>query len=317
MKLLHILNGDSTRMTIEHSGVPGRFVSWSDVLHEGPTPYGVSDVEWRRIRAGHLASLGFDTADVETQYAAEHDALETWPAYDEVVFWFEHDLYDQLILIRHLDWLSKIADRGGTRFSLVCGSRYLGCLESTEFPPLFEARQPITDDQIQLGIRAWRAFRDNDPTGLEPFAASSSEALPFLAGAIRRHLEDFPSRENGLSRSESQILRTMEQGESVPAGVFAATSRLEERIFMGDVTFWAIVRRLASAPHPLIALNTQPRSEALPTGSMQLTDAAHDVLEGRADHIALNGIDRWMGGAHLTTSHYWRWTGQNLVKAEG
>ena len=32
------------------------------------------------------------------------------------------------------------------------------------------------------------------------------------------------------------------------------------------------------------------------------------VLEGRADHVALNGVDRWIGGVHLTgTSIPWRW----------
>jgi hypothetical protein len=32
------------------------------------------------------------------------------------------------------------------------------------------------------------------------------------------------------------------------------------------------------------------------------------VLEGRADHVSLNGIDRWIGGVHLTgTEVPWRW----------
>jgi len=32
------------------------------------------------------------------------------------------------------------------------------------------------------------------------------------------------------------------------------------------------------------------------------------VLAGRADQIALNGIDRWIGGVHLTgRDGGWRW----------
>jgi hypothetical protein len=32
------------------------------------------------------------------------------------------------------------------------------------------------------------------------------------------------------------------------------------------------------------------------------------VLEGRADHVGLNGIDRWIGGVHLKgDSVEWRW----------
>ena len=32
-------------------------------------------------------------------------ALEPYQDHEEVVFWFEHDLLDQLLLIRHLWWL--------------------------------------------------------------------------------------------------------------------------------------------------------------------------------------------------------------------
>ena len=81
---------------------------------------------------------------------------------------------------------------------------------------------------------------------------------------------------------------------------------------MGDSTFWTIATRLASAPHPLIALDVQPMPDRLPTGSMRITDIGREVLTGQADHVTLNGLDRWMGGAHLTPSHHWRWDGQGL-----
>jgi hypothetical protein len=42
------------------------------------------------------------------------------------------------------------------------------------------------------------------------------------------------------------------------------------------------------------------------------------VLAGQADHLALNGIDRWLGGAHLRAGGpIWRWDAaqQRLVSA--
>ena len=33
----------------------------------------------------------------------------------------------------------------------------------------------------------------------------------------------------------------------------------------------------------------------------------HQVLNGDADHVILNGIDRWLGGVHVTTRSLWRW----------
>jgi len=42
------------------------------------------------------------------------------------------------------------------------------------------------------------------------------------------------------------------------------------------------------------------------------------VLAGQADRVALLGIDRWLGGTHLTPAATWRWdpaTGQLTLPA--
>jgi hypothetical protein len=39
-----------------------------------------------------------------------------------------------------------------------------------------------------------------------------------------------------------------------------------------------------------------------------VTPAGRRVLRGEADHVALNGIDRWIGGVHLVGEEArWRW----------
>lgn len=316
MRIIHITNGDSTRVGLERSSVPGTFHSWHDVLHSGPTPAGLSRAEWRRLRAAHIAAGDPEgAASILKDYERGDAALESWRDHDEMVFWFEHDLYDQVILLHHLDWLSRIEIRGSTTFSLVCGDRYLGPLPPEQFPPLFDRRQPIADVQIDVGKRGWAAFCAPDPAALESFAAGDTAALPFLAGALRRHFEDYPSSINGLSRSEAQILSVVDGGVSSPAALFAAWTRMEDPIFMGDSTFWAIVEGLATGRQPLLRLDVQPRADRLPTGSIAVTDAGRDVMSARADHVALNGIDRWMGGVHLTPSRFWRWNGARLVTA--
>jgi len=317
--MLHIVNGDSTRMGLERSTVPGTCASWGDVLHEGPTPAGVAPEEWRRVRVEYLASrdgtdLDEHFAHVARQYEREDAALASWPGHDEVVFWFEHDLYDQLILIRHLDWLSRISDRHGTRFSVICGSTYLGPLKPEQLAGLFPTRTPIAEAQVQLGRRAWRAFCAPEPHALELVAKSDTSALPFLAGALVRHFEDYPSIENGLSRSEAQILKAIDAGASTIHDAFGACAKMEERVFMGDVTFWTIASRLASAPHPLMDVPNGPVGHGFPDGQVALSDVGREVLAGQVDHVRLNGIDRWMGGVHLTASKSYRWNGERLIE---
>ena len=326
MAILHVTNGDSARVGLERSGLPGTFIAWPDILHEGPTPL-LDGEEWMRVRSRYLVSCGYAPAGeavdgVLPEYRARTAALESYADHDEVVFWFEHDLFDQLLLIRHLWWLgAKGANgangagaegAGATRFSLVCGQEYLGMLMPDEFPPLFDVRQPITGAQIDLGTRAWTAFTNADPMGLLPLAAGEHAALPYLAGAIRRQLEEFPSTANGLARSERQILQVLSEGLRTPEEAFVEAARLEDHIFMGDTSFWTIVRRLSEGPRPLVTAAVQPREGRLPSGTLALTTDGAAVLAGRSDHVALNGIDRWLGGARLTSERLWRWTGSTL-----
>ena len=55
--ILHVLNGDATRLPLEHSSVEGTFSVWADALHDGPVPSGVSDDELARLRAKHWAVM--------------------------------------------------------------------------------------------------------------------------------------------------------------------------------------------------------------------------------------------------------------------
>ena len=329
MSILHVTNGDSARVLLERSGVPGIVMAWADVLHEGPTPL-ASGAPWLEARARYFTPAGGDHppdafAEEFLRAYRDNDArLEAFADHDEVIFWFEHDLFDQLLLIRHLWWMGERGARTArvaTRFSLVCGSDYLGMLRPAEFPPLFETRQPITAAQIDLGTRAWQAFTAADPMGLVPLAAADHAELPFLRGAVRRHLEEFPAAGNGLARSERQILEVLSEGPRTPEEAFVEASRLEEHIFMGDLSFGTIVRRLSGGPRPLITAHVQPRPGRLPAGTLVLTADGAAVLAGRADHVALNGVDRWLGGVRLvagsrtapTSTRLWRWTGSTLT----
>jgi hypothetical protein len=53
--------------------------------------------------------------------------------------------------------------------------------------------------------------------------------------------------------------------------------------------------------------------------SVALTDTGRDVLDGRSDLVAANGIDRWVGGVHLHGHEVpWRYDeGREAVRAVG
>jgi hypothetical protein len=309
--MLHVLNGDATREKLERAGLPGEFTVWADPLHEGPVP-DVREPELRAIRAVHLAE-GYDETPENALRELErwYRALERYPEHEEVVFWYEHDLFDQLILIRHLDWLSRL-DAGATRFTMVPADDYLGPQAPERLAALFTRRRDVTAQQIETGTRAWALFRAADPTPLVDWVnGGGAAALEFLPAALRRHLEEFPSTRDGLSRTERQLLEAVAGGHHRFTDAFVASQHMEDAFFLGDSGFWLIARRLAHAAQPVLTI-TSDAVAVVHDARLALTSVGDDVLAGRADHIRLNGIDRWLGGAHLTTARSWRWDGARL-----
>lgn len=67
-----------------------------------------------------------------------------------------------------------------------------------------------------------------------------------------------------------------------------------------------MVRRAVPGAHP-VALDWGPADARPFPRAMRLTPLAREVLAGRRDWIAENGIDRWVGGVHLMPGNVWRW----------
>jgi hypothetical protein len=312
---LHVTNGDSVQ--IRDTGLEGEVLTWKDALHEGPVPGGLTLDELRPVRAHYLASLDHLAERAIIGDLERRDrTLAEFRERSEVVLWFEHDLYDQLQLLQILDWFSH-QDRGGTRLSLISTDTYLGALRPERLLPLYSMRQEVTAAQLHMASRAWSAFCAPDPRGLVPFSLHAVPELPYLPGALQRHLEEFPAVESGLSRTQRQILENLEGGASSAAALFIACQKREERIFMGDLIFFSFLRRMASIPVPLLRLADTPGDRAaFGRSQAEITPHGSAVLHDAADHVLLNGIDRWLGGVHLhcqpggPQNAVWRWNTQ-------
>jgi hypothetical protein len=212
-----------------------------------------------------------------------------------------------------LDWFSR-QNLGDVKLSLICIGSYpgldrfvgLGQLTADQLESLVGTRLPVTEAQFRLARAAWNAFTSPDPTAIERLIAADTSALPFIAGAFRRHLEQFPSLDAGLSRTERQALSILhEQGSISGRRLFVAVQRMEEQIFMGDGSFYRMMADLSASRHPLVQISDTPDAGL---GTVTITDVGRSVIEGRSDHIELNGIDRWLGGVHLKGENAaWRW----------
>lgn len=315
--MLHITDGESVAGTLRQSTVPGEVRIFGDLMYEGPAPAGLSDAEWWDMRSRFLSeNRGLTLAETRQAVRAYEDSLDAISNRDETVLWMDHRLSDQLILIMLLEWFYRL-HRGRSTLSLICVGHYpgmenfvgLGHLTGEQLASLADTRSPVSEAEFALASVAWNAFTSPVPSDIELVLARDTSALPFLAPALRRHLEQFPSVENGLSRTERQALSVLRDRGPLPAlRLFFAVQKMEDPLFMGDLSFFAILRELASAHFPLIQMESYAGNLPSESSAVTLTEFGSRVLDLQDDHVKLNGIERWLGGVHLTgTDAVWRW----------
>jgi hypothetical protein len=317
-RFLHVANGTSTTRTIRSAGIPGTLSIWADPLHDGPVPGGLTDAELLHVRARHLAGPR-DQADIDPvndlrQWRATIDRHES---YDEFVLWFEHDLFDQLNLIQLLTFIRARVPVAKV-VSLVCIGSFpghprfkgLGELTSDELSPLLETRQRVSEAQYSLAELAWQAFREPTPEALDDLLQRDTAALPYLAAAVARFLQEYPWTTDGLSRTERRLLQLAATGTGDLPAAWSRMDDGEEVYYITDMSMTGLVETLSRTSPPLLTIAAGPRSDAGERlqGSVTLTDTGRAVLAGRQDRVAACGIDRWLGGVHVSSdTDLWRW----------
>ena len=316
--MLHIHNGGSTAGTLREFGFPGEHKAFQEVLMEGPAPGWVSRDEWLQVRAGFLTGTYDLELDKCKDDLREQEAwLRGFSIHEEAILWFEHDLFCQINLIYLLDWFSQ-QSLGRTRLSLVCVDAFpgvedfrgLGQLTGEQLASLFDTRHEVTDAELQLAARAWKAYCSADPREITRLVKDDTSAMPFLRRAFSLHLERFPSAKNGLGRIENTALEMISTGPIRFNQLFPAFAKSESAYGLGDSQFWFALQRLGNANDPLINISVPDESALKPDSyhdaSFGLTETGIAVLAGERDFIEINGIDLWLGGTHLIDD-MWRW----------
>ena len=291
---LHVANGHCTTRLIEAAGLPGRTSIWADALHDGPVP-DVRDEELVRIRAAFIAG-GLDVSpdDVEADLKQWREVVDDDDRYDELVLWFEHDLFDQLNLIQLLARVGR--DRRIRKpVSLISIDRYpghphfkgLGELTPADIAALYDTRRPVTPQQFRLAADAWDAFRSGQRARLDALLSDNTSALPFLAPALRRHLAEAGSEpgglhpngqsprvgDAGLTRSERRLIEQLAAGPLDIHTAFAGMHAGETAYYITDSSFWQMVKGLAARSPALIDVNVTAMPadrRALPSGTLSL-----------------------------------------------
>jgi len=298
--VLHLLNGDAT-LAVFPPTLPGRRAVWRDIMVEGPA------VDDAAVRAAWLGPrLGVTPDEYERGWRAGQAALARAADDDEVILWFEQDLFCAVNLWFVITHLPSTASLWLVFPPLTGTFAGLGRGTGAELVDLFERRRPLDPAERAEAASLWHSYAARDPTAL----SETDAALPFAREAIRLHLGRFPSIAPGLDEIETATLHAVGAGAHAFADLFRAVPQTPPHRShgMGDLQYAAALRDLV----PLIAI--EDTAAPFTTWRIALTAHGADVLAGRRDGWAARTLDRWLGGVHLRRGHPgWRWDGRRLV----
>jgi hypothetical protein len=179
----------------------------------------------------------------------------------------------------------------------------------------------LTDNQLELGRLAWQAYCSPDPTAIEQLLKTDTSPLPFLSNALDAHLKRFPSTKNGLGKIENRSVDLIHGGLNRFIDLFPRFVQSEPIYGLGDAQLYLALRQLSRLRKSLLTETNGNDSvdsldaEGIRRISFDATETGLAVLRGEADVVALNGIDQWLGGVHLSAENLWRWdeNGHTLV----
>ena len=290
-------------MTARRANIPGRHVAFREVLAAGPVRRGLSERDWIEERARFLDE-GSDgnLLRTRTELLEQEQMIDEARHEDEVVLWFEHDLF---CLIHFLYLLGRLAK--ARHLSVIWSAQILGTMNESELARVFLSRAAAQPAMMRTAAGAWEAYTSDDPTALNRWVADTTD-FAFLREGFRLHASRFPSVRNGLGAVETAAMQGIAEGAVDFLSLFARFNESLPHWGLGDSSFLRYLRRLASCAVPMI---TMTQVEGTPPKTLcALTPAGKNVLDGKADFIELNNADFWLGGAHLTRERMWRWDAQ-------
>ncbi|CAH1194535.1 hypothetical protein PAECIP111892_01702 [Paenibacillus auburnensis] len=327
--MLHIVNGDSVGNMLKKGIVSGDVLVWREVYSAGPNFVNPAGEAERMLRAQSLEqSMGIPAAEYRAACAEQEEKLRGINRYDEVVLWFEHDLFDQSMLAYLLHYF-KGQKLGGTKLSLLCIGEFpgidlfhgLGQLTPAQLKTLSGTWRSIEQKELELGSELWQAYAHPDPLQMSDLLALrrqelEASALPFAYAAFQAHLSRLPSVVNGLGLVEQTTLEVVRGGADTPMKLFRQVTDSLHVLGMGDLEYWLYLRGLVQGAQPLLMIDGTAAADNFDfrrvpdflNRKVTMTALGEQILDGAADRVAVQGLDVWYGGLHLEGhSVPWRW----------
>ncbi|MEO0573585.1 MAG: DUF1835 domain-containing protein [Bacteroidota bacterium] len=212
--LLHITNGDSFTKRLENLPLKGDIITWREMLCEGKTLTNVGSESFWKTRFEFLnKNYRVSKSWFVEKTLKEYRSLCNHKQQDQIVLWFEYDLFCQINMLAVLSWLKTY--RRHAEISLVCSGKEdetdrlyaLNDLSDEKVLELYKNRTVLSQDDIEYADYVWQLYCSDNPMRLENLMDFDNFQFNYLSDAIKAHLQRFPSIKNGLNAVENNILQ--------------------------------------------------------------------------------------------------------------
>ncbi len=253
--ILHITNGDSTTDYLRKLKFSGEFITWREMLCEGKTITNVGSEQFWKTRFDFLKSSYKVSKKKFIDYTLkEYRNLCQKKNQDEIVLWFEYDLFCQINMIAMISWLKK--HRKEQQISLVCSGKVKGSkkllglseLSQNQIEEHYKNRIELTTDDIEYADYIWQLYCSDSPLRLETVHKfNPMSPFQYLTAALEAHLQRFPSIENGLNAVENFVLETTHNHQLSSEKALIEKLLSSQKVYgFGDVQYLEKIQRLKS-----------------------------------------------------------------------
>lgn len=249
-EILHITNGSSLTNYLKELDVEGVFLTWEEMLCEGPTVAGIDSDDFFNCRKQFLNDA-YDIEIDEEEYRTQLNKLNNHEKYSEIVLWFEYDLFCHINMIAVISLLHQREIE--IPLYLVCSGRVegeknlmgLAELNSDQLLNHYKNKVKLKNDDIDLAIALWRTYCGRDHNIFKPYIIKHS-SFTYMSNCLKAHLKRFPDSKNGLNTLEKNILEIVRTSDIKSRHHLLGYALNYQGYYgFGDIQFERIINKLS------------------------------------------------------------------------
>ncbi|RMB60585.1 DUF1835 domain-containing protein [Dokdonia sinensis] len=250
-RTLHIVNGDSLGRKLQTLQYAGDYVTWREMLCEGPTTTNLLNKRFTDKRKQFLEeTYSIPPDNYEHSFVSQLELLQNAKKYDEIILWFEYDLFCHLNMMACLRFLKKLKRK--EKITLVCSGRVSGSnellglseLSDAQLKKHYEERVELTESDLDLAHLVWSYYSKGRVRRLKPKIAKKSN-FKYLSSCLRAHKERFPDSVTGLNTLETTILKLIKKERIVSRNQLCGYALQHQGYYgFGDMQLFRIIDKM-------------------------------------------------------------------------